>query len=238
MFDLFESKEEKAVVHDDMTLEQVYVAILKLMADVSVNHHRMGLLYNHVVKKKLAQKVGFKDAQTWFRLHLAELSQSSLSLYGAVAGAFSEQSTQRFGISRLGLLLTYEEVADKEGNHAEPGNTPIEVPDDTGKVTEKPFSACTAEELRKAIKRKRKPSSSKPLPPGAEELAEQCEEELTDRFPAGTRVTVAPRNQKGKAVMDFKGVPMEQVSMMMAALTGQPLPVREVRRVEAVAPQA
>ena len=40
------------------------------------------------------------------------------------------------------------------------------------------------------------------------------------------------RNQKGKAVVDFKGIPVEQVSQLVAALTGELPPVREVRLLE------
>lgn len=46
------------------------------------------------------------------------------------------------------------------------------------------------------------------------------------RFPTGkgALVKVALRNQKGKAVLDFKGIPLEQVSQLAEALTG-PLPL-------------
>jgi hypothetical protein len=36
------------------------------------------------------------------------------------------------------------------------------------------------------------------------------------------------RNEKGKAVLDFKGIPVEQVSQLAQALTGELPPVREV----------
>ena len=55
---------------------------------------------------------------------------------------------------------------------------------------------------------------------------------MTGRLPKGTRVKVLVRNQKGKAVLDFKGIPVEQVGQLIEALSGQLPPVREVRRVE------
>ena len=46
------------------------------------------------------------------------------------------------------------------------------------------------------------------------------------------RVKLLVRNEKGKAVLDFKGIPVEQVSQLAAALTGELPPVREVHLLE------
>jgi hypothetical protein len=232
MFNLFKSKEATTAVHEGMTLEQVRVAMLQLMAEEHSNHYRMGQLYNHVVDKRLAQKAGYKDAKDYFTQRLADLSQATLSTYGAVAQAFSEPVARRFGVTCLYLLLIYKEAADVEVNHEEPGGTLIEVPDDNGQVTSRSFGECSVEQLRRALQRKRKPASSKPLPPEAVALAEQCREAVTGRFPKGTRVKVLMRNEKGKAVLDFKGIPVEQLGQLAAALTQELPPVREVRLVE------
>ena len=93
-----------------------------------------------------------------------------------------------------------------------------------------PFSACSVGQLQRAVRRKRKPTSSKPLPPEAEARAEQYSEAVARRFPKGkgTRVKVLVRNEKGKAVLDFKGIPLEQVLLLAEALTAQLPPVNEV----------
>jgi hypothetical protein len=124
------------------------------------------------------------------------------------------------------VLLTYAEASGLELSHEEPGPTPIEVPDENGHVTVQPLSACGVDQMRRALQRKRKPSSSKPLPPEKVELAEQYSEAVALRFPKGkgTRVKVTLRNQKGKAVLDFKGIPVEQVLHLAEALTGELLP--------------
>jgi hypothetical protein len=106
------------------------------------------------------------------------------------------------------------------------------VPDDKGQVTSKPFGDCSVEQMRRALQRKRKPASSKPLPPEAEALAEQYSEAVTGCFPKEARVKVLVRNQKGKAVLDFKGIPLEQVSQLVEALSGELPPARELRPVE------
>ncbi|MBN1207411.1 MAG: hypothetical protein JXB05_21215 [Myxococcaceae bacterium] len=62
------------------------------------------------------------------------------------------------------LLLTYKEAADIEVNHAEPGELLIEVPEANGQVTALPFGKCSVEQMRRALQRKRKPASTRPLP--------------------------------------------------------------------------
>ncbi|MBN1207410.1 MAG: hypothetical protein JXB05_21210 [Myxococcaceae bacterium] len=59
-------------------------------------------------------------------------------------------------------------------------------------------------------------------------LAEQYREAVTGRFPKGVPVKVSVRNHKGKAVLDFKGIPVEQVSQLIEALTGKLPPVQPV----------
>jgi len=211
-------------VIEGMTLEQVRTELLALMAQESANHHRMGLLYNYIVKNRLAEKAQFKDARDFLSQHLADLSQAALSMYGAVASDFSEPVTCRFGVTCLSLLLTYKEAADLEVNHDAPGDTLIEVPQADGKVSSLPFSACSVEMMRKALQLKRKPSSSKPLPPEAVARAEQLHQAVTGLFPKGVPAQVSVRNHKGKVLMDFKGIPWEQASLLAPVLTGPQLP--------------
>jgi hypothetical protein len=210
------------LIPDDTTLEQVRVEMLHLMGQENLNHHRMGQLYNFVVDKKLAEKAGYKDAKDFFTQRLVDLSQPALTMYGAVAAAFSAAVTRRFGVTCLSLLLTYAEAADMKVNHEEPGNTPIEVPDDKGEVSTQPFGNCSVDQMRRALKRKRKPSSSKPVPAEAEALADQYRAAVQNRFTKGTRIKVLVRNEKGEAVLDFKGIPVAQVSKLAAALTEEP----------------
>jgi hypothetical protein len=240
MIDLFKSKavtrtapESTSVtfaIPEGATLEQLGDELLALMGQESINHHRMGQIYNHIVDKKLAEKAGHKDAREYFSKHLADMSQTALTLYGAVARNFSETVARRFGVTCLYLLLSYKEAAGLEINPQEPGPTPIEVPDDKGQVSVLPFSKCSVEQMRLALRRKRKPSSTKPLPPEKVVLAEQYSEAVALRFPQGegTRVKVLVRNEKGKAVLDFKGIPLEQVSRLIEALSGQLPPVHEL----------
>ena len=51
------------------------------------------------------RRPGYKDARDDFSEQLADLSQSALSRYGAVAAEFSEPVARRFGVTCLYLLL-------------------------------------------------------------------------------------------------------------------------------------
>ncbi|MFL5348506.1 MAG: hypothetical protein ACJ8AT_27230 [Hyalangium sp.] len=203
---------------EGVTLDQVADGMRQLIADESTNHHRMGQLYNYVVKKELAQAAGYKDARDWFSQNLKDLSQGALTMYGAVADNFSEEVARRFGVTCLYLLLTYKQAADIKVNHEEPGPTFIEVPDSKGVVTPKSFSNCTVDELRRAIQRKRKPSSSKPLPEEDLAIADQVEQEVLSRFTKGTKVRVEVRNEQGTAVLDYKGIPVAERRKLVEAL--------------------
>ena len=225
------------IISEGTPLEQLGAELLELMAQESSNHHRMGQLYNHIVDKKLPEKAGYKDAREYFSQHLADLSLPALKVYGTVAENFSEPVAQRFGVTCLSVLLTYAEACGLELNHEEPGATPIEVPDDKGHVTVQPFSQCSVDQMRRALQRKRRPTSSKPLPPEVEARAEQYSEAVALRFPKGkgTRVKVRVRNEKGKAVLDFKGIPIEQVLQLAEALTAELPPVGAVPGLETAA---
>ncbi|KFE66328.1 hypothetical protein [Hyalangium minutum] len=216
-------------IPEDSTLEQLRTELLGLMSQENSNHHRMGEIYNHIVEKKLAEKADYKDAPEYFRKHLADLSVATLKTYGVVAENFSEPVARRFGVTCLSLLVTYTEAAGLELNHEEPGPTPIEVPDENGHVTEQPFGACSVDQMRRALQRKRRPTSTKPLPPEKVALAEQYSEAVAQRFPKGkgARVKVLLRNEKGKAVVDFKGIPLEQVLQLVEALSAELPPLSE-----------
>ena len=117
-------------------------------------------------------------------------------------------------------------------------STYIEVPGDKGEVAAKPFSQCSVEEMRQALQHKRKPGSSKPMPPGAMERGEQYHLAVKALFPKVTTVEVQVRNIKGKAVVDFKGIPLEQVDRLTEVLTGELPPVPKVPLLEKLLPQA
>jgi hypothetical protein len=105
------------------------------------------------------------------------------------------------------------------------------VPDKKGTVVPKPFSACSVEEMRRAIQRKRKPASSKPVP--AEDVAQaaQYQKAVNSHMPTGVNVKLKVRNEKGKSVLDITSLPMEDVETLIEALMSQ-LPSKGKERKE------
>jgi hypothetical protein len=230
------SQQALFVIPEGTTLEQIRGELLHLMAGENLNHYRMGQLYSYVVDKELAQKEGYKDAPTYFRQHLADLSPATLSTYRAVVKAFSEPVAVRFGVTCLYLLTIYKEAAGLKLNHEEPGPTLIEVPGKNGEVTKKPFSACSVDELRKALQLKRKPASSKPVPAEDVAQADQYRTALKGQFPQGSNVQVLVRNEKGNSVLDFKSIPVAEVGTLLLALMDHVPPGSELRRAEQALP--
>ncbi|HYI00785.1 hypothetical protein [Hyalangium sp.] len=221
-------------ISETMTLMEVHDEFCQLLLNENSNHYRMGLLYNHVVKQKLAEKANYKNALDYFAKNIKAVSRSTLLMYGAVARAFSENVTAEFGVTRLNLLLTYKEVADIPVNNAEPGVTSIEVPASDGTAAPKLFRECTVEELRHAIQRKRKPTSSKPLPPEVLAEVEDYREAVIDRFPEEAPVHVEARNHKGMVLITFKDIPLAQLDGLAEILMNRVYSFQEVAEATAV----
>ena len=232
------SQQAPYVIPEGTTLEQIRGELLRLMAEEHVNQYRMGQLYDYVVENKLAEKANYKDAPTYFRQHLADLSTATLITYRAVVKAFSEQVAVRFGVTCLYLLTIYREAANVKVNPEEPGLTLIEVPGKNGEVTKKPFSACSVDEMRRAIRLKRKPASSKPVPAEDVAQAEKYRAALKGQFTQGSNVQVQVRNEKGNSVLDFMSVPMAEVGALILALMDHLPPGSELRRAEQALPSA
>jgi hypothetical protein len=211
-------KEVKSLLLADTPLEQIHGEMVRLLDDESSNHHRLGQCYNSVVDRKLAENAGYKNAQEYFAKNLKGVSLAALRLYGAVAAGFSEEATRKLGVTCLSLLLTYKEVADIQVNHEQAGDTVIEVPDKKGVVTNKTLAECSVDEMRRAIQRKRKPTSSKPLPEGDRARADQLGTAVTSRFEQGDPVRVQVRNHKGTTVLDYNGIPLGKERMLAEAL--------------------
>lgn len=217
-----------AEIPETLTLQEAHEEFSQLLQTESTNHHRMGQLYNHVVKHKLAEKAQYPNALAYFTQHFKAVARATLLAYSTVAKTFTEPVTIEFGVTRLKLLLTYKEVADIKLNDAAPGSTPIEVPDKDGVVALKQFQDCTVDELRKAIVRKRKPASSKPLPPEVLAQVEEYRDAVISRFPDNVPVDVQARKHKSEVLITFKDIPMSLLDGLAEILMDRVYSVSEV----------
>jgi hypothetical protein len=223
------SQQVPYVIPEGTTLEQIRGEMLRLMAEENVNHYRLGQLYSYVVDNELAEKANYKDAPAYFRQHMTDLSTATLITYRAVVKSFSEQVAVRFGVTCLYLLTIYREAANVKVNPEEPGPTLIEVPDNKGAVTKKPFSACSVDDMRRAIRLKRKPASSKPVPAEDVALADKYRTALKGQFTQGSDVQLKVRNAKGNSVLDIKNIPIAEVATLILTLMDHLPPGSELR---------
>ncbi len=217
--------------YQGLTLMQALVTMRQLVKDESLNHFLMGQLYNYVVDSNLLKGTKYKNAADFFTENIQEASKATLLAYGAVARVFSQEVCAQFGMTRLRLLLTYKVAAQIELNTADPGGTFIMVPTKDGEVKPKLFADCGVEDLRKALANLRT-SEDKPMPAEDVALVDQYREAITSRFSKDTPIRVQLRSHEGKAVVDFKGIPLAQVDKLTEALLEQLYPVQEVPEVE------
>ncbi len=200
------------------TAAQVLTDMRQLVAQENINQHAMGELVIYTRVNQIAENAGYKDAPEFFAENIKELSQSTLARYAAVAEAFTAEQCAEFGVTRLSLLLTYEEAAGIQADQNDLGGTKINVPDENGVVSEIPFADCTVDDLRAALQRLRKPTSSAPLPPEATARIQRYRDAFTQLFGKKNRIRVEGRNRKGKVILFFSEVPYEDADKVGAVL--------------------
>src|SRR5260370_28875178 len=128
-------------------LEQEAAAIEALLSQEEDESWQIGAHFNRIVDGHLAQKEGFKTAQEFLSQRLGGVAHSTLSLYGQIAKAFAEEVAKKYGISKLGILLTYEKLTDTELPKADPGSVEIKQPGPNGAPTKKQFSNDSSEDM-------------------------------------------------------------------------------------------
>ncbi len=209
----------------ELTLDEVLNSILGHLAQGNSGHYSIGRLYNYTVDNLLAEKNGHASAQEFFSQRIQELSQATLSRYGAVARHFTEDSCRKHGVVKLSTLRTYAEATSTQVAAGDPGSMLIDVPQKDGAVVQKPFAECSVEELRQAVKHKRKPAGAT-LPGMDAARVEFMRNSLSRHFAQGSRVQLKTSLQGGKTLLTIQGVPLEQMERLLEALMDglQPAP--------------
>jgi hypothetical protein len=199
----------------ELTLEQITTTMISLAQQGSIAAHQIGTLYNHVVDRKLAELAGHNSAREYFNKHVRALSQATLSLYGSVARTFSEELCAQYGMYRLRALLSYAEATGAVLGDL--GPMVIDVPQDDGKVLQKPFAECSVDEVERATRAKKAPpKESVPLPDRARLLF--VEDSIFRNFSGVAQVRFTARSENGQTLINLQDVPMSQVTRLMKAL--------------------
>jgi hypothetical protein len=217
--------------YEGLTREQVIDTMRQLAANETRNQILMGLLYNYLLDSNLLKDTEYKRPLDFICDNVQEVSRTALVVYGAVAHAFTQEVSNRYGISRLRLLLTYKQQANIQVNHEEPGNTFILVPQEEGAAKPKLFADCTVEDMRKALQHLRQ-SATTPAPAEHRALVDQYRAAVINRFPKGSPVRVQLRFHKNEVVVDFRSIPVLQVNKLTEALLEQLTPEPELPEVE------
>jgi hypothetical protein len=205
-----------ATVGVDMTLEQIKDTINSLIQQGHNSTYQIGLLYNHVVDKKLAVLAGYKDARDFFSQHVKAISQATLTVYGRVARGFPEAVVNQYGPYKLRALLAYAEVAGIVLG-VDPSSQLIDVPQDNGTLTHKSFADCTVDELQRASKAKTAP------PKVAMPVADRVRlmllgDSLGRTFSDVSSVRMTSRSLGGQTVLTVENVPVAQLERLIQAL--------------------
>jgi translation initiation factor 1 (eIF-1/SUI1) len=212
-----------------MTIFQVRDSVRAYLSQGNAGHYNIGKIYNHTVDNKLAEKEGLGSAQEFFSQNFKELSQATLSRYGTVARQFTEESCGMFGVAKLALLSTYAKAASVHLAAGEEGSTVIAVPQEDGGVAQKPFSECSLDEMRQALKHKRNSSKATTPPPDVARV-DFMRESFSRHFAQGARVQLKTSIQGGKTLLTIQGVPLDDMEKLAEALLDglQPRLVRTV----------
>jgi hypothetical protein len=204
------------VISPDATLEQIAIDINDLIRQGSISQYQIGVYYNHVVEKRMAETGGYKNARDFFSKKVKALSQATLSAYGTVARNFPEETATRYGMFNPRALLTYAEVSGVVVPH-EPGPMPIDVPQEDGTVRQKPFADCTVDDVERATRARRTPARpSVPVPDAARLLF--IKHSVQQHFTGIADVNLSSRNEGGKTILNVQNVPMSELERLLAAV--------------------
>jgi hypothetical protein len=209
-----------------LTLDEVGERVLALEKQSTADAYQIGWHYNYVVDRELWKSGGYKDAPDFFQKRVKVISQATLSTYGAVARSFTAAATVKYGMYHLYTLLTYEKLAGIQADGEEPGPTPILVPKEDGTLEQKPFAGCTVEELKRAVKAKRRTPPT-PLPESATSRVEFYRGVLDRHFTKDSHIRVSARVERGKLLISLRDFPDEQLPTLIEALMDSLKPVRE-----------
>jgi hypothetical protein len=176
----------------------------------------IGLLYNEVVEKRLAVIAGYKDTRDYFTQKVKRLSQPTLSVYGRVAKLFTEAACMQHGPFKLNALAAYAEVAALS-LPADPSGVVIAVPQDDGKVQEKPFTECSVDEVTRATKAKRAVPKS-PVPVADQARLLFLADSIVTQFVGVAPVRMTSRSPGGKTIISLQDVPLAELPRLVAAL--------------------
>ncbi len=204
-------------------LEKECQAILDLLSQEEDEHWKIGTHYNAIVDGRLAQAEGFKSAKEFLSQRLTTISQATLTLYGAIAKAFSEEVAKKYGSTRLDYLLTYARNSKSPLPQGDPGQVTIKVPNKNGSPSSKHFADCSLAEMRSAVHGQRPPPKAKPIPADDKTVIAALAKNV-DAVGDGNPIQMRAQRVKVYTMVTFK-LPLEYLESLrdiLLAVVGKP----------------
>ena len=193
-------------VVESLELREAAKALEELLKQGEEAAWKIGACYNRIVESDLAEKSGYRRTRDFFATRFKDVPQSTLSHYGAVAKAFSEENAVRYKVSLLSALLTYEKLAGLNPTGSDPGSVQIKVP---GEDKPRPFSECHRADLLKAIQAlKGHSGDEEAVTPDEKALLEKLHQQLGEDSP----ITLTSRQGREGTLATFT-VPPKRTSL-------------------------
>jgi len=200
-------------IAESSELRQAAKALEKLLEQGEEAAWKIGACYNRIIDQKLAEKSGYRHARDFFASRFPRVSQATLTHYGAVARAFSEETAGDYGVSLLTTLLTYEKLAGVKPNDANPASVQIIVP---GAKKALRFADCHRAELLKAIKAFKGHSGDKgAMKPEETKLLKQLRDALGEDSPIALS---SRQGRDGAHVVFTLSLNEDQLGLLLNAL--------------------
>ncbi|MGC4118033.1 MAG: hypothetical protein QM765_26475 [Myxococcales bacterium] len=201
---------------EGMTLASEKQGLLDLMGKGESVHWQMGVRYNNIVDHKLAEAAGYKTARDFFAKEIREVSQATLSEYGAVAKSFPEAEAREHGCTKLALLLTYEAAIDAGPLAGTPDDVIIRFPGKDAVVVEKRFRECSVANLMAALQGVKAPA--KALPDADQQAVKRMHQVIEEVLGGRGTVMLEARTRGRGTVVDLKGIPLAKLATVLDAL--------------------
>jgi hypothetical protein len=198
-----------------LTLASAKQSMQALVTQGDDEHWQIGALYNAVAQAKLAETGGYKGPRDYFAQEVKEIAPTTLTRYAAVAKAFTEDEAKQYGCSKLGLLLTYEALANTGAVSGDPGAAQVHVPQKDGSLKDLAFQDCSEGDLTLAIHQLK--AGASPLPAETVALVQKLQKALETGFGAHPAQLSAKARGRG-VLLDLVNVPVDQLRLVLHAL--------------------
>jgi len=142
--------QQEVSTNPSLTLEQAREKMVGLLSEGESNAWEIGDLLNTVEKQGLARRAGYGKTRSWLAAEVpgAEGKTSTLYRYATVAALYTKQHVERWGVSKLELLIAHDRGVLGHSNAEDPVNRDVQLIRPDGSTAIKKFHDCTYRDLQ------------------------------------------------------------------------------------------